>query len=170
MKKIFFIIFLLATTGSVMAQNYAYVDMEYILNKIPSYTNAQKQLEQMSSEYQKELENKHSVIANMYSDYQKQSSGLSSTVRKQKEDAIISSEKEYKALQKKYFGPDGIMNQKRELLVKPIQESVNKSIQSIAVQKGYAIIFNKTDQSVIVYTNPAYDVSNLVLGRLGINN
>jgi len=170
MKKIFFIIFLLATTGSVMAQNYAYVDMEYILNKIPSYTNAQKQLEQMSSEYQKELENKHSVIANMYSDYQKQSSALSSIIRKQKEDAIVSSEKEYKALQKKYFGPDGILSQKRESLLKPIQESVNKSIQSIAVQKGYAVIFNKTDQSVIVYTNPAYDVSNLVLGRLGINN
>jgi len=170
MKKLFFIIFFLASTGSVMAQNYAYVNMEYILNKIPSYINAQKQLEQLSSQYQQEMENKHFVIANMYSDYQKHSSTLSSTVRKQKEDAIISSEKEYKALQKKYFGPDGLMSQKRELLVKPIQESVNKSIQSIAVQKGYALIFNKTDESVIVYTNPAYDVSNLVLGRLGINN
>jgi len=170
MKKIFFIIFFLATTGSVMAQKYAYVDMEYILNKIPSYTNAQKKLEQLSSQYQKEMENKHTVIANMYSDYQKQSSRISSTVRKQKEDAIILSEKEYKALQKKYFGPEGILSQKRELLLKSIQESVNKAIQSVAVQKGFAVIFNKTDESVIVYTNPAYDVSNLVLGRLGINN
>jgi len=170
MKRLFFIIFFLAAAGSVLAQKYAYVDMEYILNKIPTYTNAQKQLEQLSSQYQKEIENKHFVIANMYSDYQKQSSGLSSTVRKQKEDAIISSEKEYKALQKKYFGSDGIMNQKRELLIKPIQESVNLAIQSIAVQNGYALIFNKTDESVIVYTNPAYDVSNIVLGRLGINN
>jgi len=170
MKKIFFIIFFLAATGSLMAQNYAYVDMEYIFSKIPAYKNAQKQLEQLSAQYQKEMENKHSVIANMYSDYQKQSSGLSSAVRKQEEDAIISSEKEYKALQNKYFGPDGLLSQKQELLIKPIQESVNKSIQSVAVQKGYAVIFNKTDESVFVYTNPAYDVSNIVLGRLGINN
>jgi len=170
MKKIFFIIFFLVSTGSLMAQNYAFVDMDYILNKIPSYINAQKQLDQLSSVYQKELENKHTVIANMYSDYQKQASALSSGERKQKEDAIISSEKEYKALQKKYFGPEGLLSQKRESLLKPIQESIDQSIKNIALQKGYAVIFNKTEESVIVYTNPAYDVSNLVLERLGINN
>ena len=50
------VLFLSATT---YAQKFAYVDMEYILGKMPTYTEAQKQLDKIAGDWQKEVETKN---------------------------------------------------------------------------------------------------------------
>ncbi|MCK5730092.1 MAG: OmpH family outer membrane protein, partial [Draconibacterium sp.] len=51
---------------AVNAQKYAFIDSEYIMENIPAFTAAQQQLNQLSSQYQKELESMHSEIEQMY--------------------------------------------------------------------------------------------------------
>jgi outer membrane protein len=143
------------------------VDTEYILNNIPSYKSAQNQLDKTSQQYQKELEGLHNELDKMYKDFQSESVLLSNDLKRRREEMIVSREKEYKNLQRQYFGPEGDLFKKREALIKPIQDDVFKAIQSISEQGGWSIVFDKAGSLSMVYTNPRYDLSDQVLQKLG---
>lgn len=151
----------------VNAQKMAFVDTEYILENIPAYTAAQNQLDQLSSQYQKELESIHADIEQMYKDYQAESVLLSDDMKRKREDVIVTKEKDYKQLQKKYFGPNGDLFKKRQGLVKPIQDDVFNAVQEISNEGSYAIIFDKAGGTTLFFTNPKFDLSDQVLQKLG---
>jgi len=161
---------LLLATASTFAQKFAYVDSEYILENIPAYKAAQEQLDQLSAQYQKELESMHAEIEQMYKDFQSESVLLSDEMKRKREDVIITKEKEYKELQRKYFGREGDLFKKRQGLVKPIQDDVFNAIQEISTEGSYAVIFDKSSGVTLIYTNPKFDLSDQVLTKLGYKN
>lgn len=168
MRKLFIITgILLFGISSAFAQKFAYVDTEYILGNIPSYKAAQQQLDQLSAQYQKELESMHAEVEQMYKDFQSESVLLSDEMKKKREDVIITKEKEYKELQRKYFGRDGDLFKKRQGLIKPIQDDVFNAIQEISTEGSYAVIFDKANGITLIYTNPKFDLSDQVLEKLG---
>jgi len=168
MKKIVVIACLmLLYSATTFAQKFAFIDSEYILENIPSYKAAQEQLDQLSGQYQKELESMHAEIDQMYKDFQSESVLLSEEMKRKREDVIISKEKEYKELQRKYFGRDGDLFKKRQGLVKPIQDDIFNAIQEISTEGGYAVIFDKANGVTLIYTNPKFDLSDQVLAKLG---
>ena len=169
-KKILLFIFLVAVGTTAMAQKYAFIDTEYILENIPAYIAAQEQLDQVSGQYQKELETMHAEIEKMYQDFQAESVLLSEDMKRKREDVIISKEKDYKDLQRKYFGPEGELFKKRQGLVKPIQDDVFNAVQELANEGSYAVIFDKAGGLTMLYTNPKYDLSDQVLEKLGYKN
>jgi outer membrane protein len=171
MKRIFIMLTgLLLPFGLVIAQKYALVDTEYILNHIPSYKSAQTQLDKFSQDWQKEIEGKYSEIDKMYKDYQAERVLLSEDMRKQREDLIVNKEKEAKELQKNYFGQDGALFKKRQELIQPIQDDIYKAIKDLATENGYAVIFDSSSGTSMIYTNPRYDISDEVLQKLGYKN
>lgn len=171
MKKIVSILALAICTVSVtVAQKYAFVDTEYILNNIPSYKAAQDQLDQLSEEWEAEIEDRYNEIDKMYKDYQSEKVLLTEDMRKKKEEAIIEKERQVKELQKKYFGPEGDLHKKREELVKPIQDEVYIAVKEIATEGSYAVIFDTSSGPSILYSNPRYDKSDEVLSKLGYKN
>ncbi|WP_340112797.1 OmpH family outer membrane protein [Maribellus mangrovi] len=168
MKKIVLtlvVVFSLALVSK--AQKYGFIDSEYIMDNIPAFTAAQEQLDQLSSQYQKELESMHAEIEQMYKDFQAESVLLSEDMKRKREDVIISKEKDYKQLQRKYFGPSGDLFKKRQGLVKPIQDDIFNAVQEIANDGSYAVIFDKAGGTTLFFTNPRYDLSDEVLQKLG---
>ena len=149
------------------AQKYGFIDSEYIMENIPAYTAAQEQLNQLSSQYQKELEAMHAEVEQMYQDFRAESVLLSEDMKRKREDVIISKEKDYKQLQRKYFGPSGDLFSKRQGLVKPIQDDIFNAVQEIATEGSYAVIFDKAGGTTLFFTNPRYDLSDQVLQKLG---
>jgi outer membrane protein len=171
MKKLLLILVIFTASMSLgFAQKYAYVDTQYILGNIPSYKAAQEQLDKVSQQYQKELETLHAELDKMYKDFQAEVVLLSDDMKRKREDMIITKEKEYKKLQRQYFGAEGDLFQKRQTLVKPIQDDVFKAIQEIAEQGVYSIIFDKAGSLSMIYTNPKYDLSDQILQKLGYKN
>jgi outer membrane protein len=170
MKKII-IITLIAFVGiSTYAQKYAFIDSEYILSNIPSYRAAQEQLDALSADWQKEVEEKYTAIEKMYTDYQAEKVLLTEEMRQKREEAIIQKEREAKALQKQYFGPEGDLYNKREELMKPLQDEIYKTVKDIATEGNYAVIFDTSSGPSIFYSNPRYDKSDEVLQKLGFKN
>ena len=71
MKHLFlFTALLLALSQPLSAQKSVYVDSEYILSNVPEYKAAQKQLEDIAAEWQKEIESKLADINQVYKTYQ----------------------------------------------------------------------------------------------------
>jgi outer membrane protein len=169
-KFVIILTVLIVMAGITSAQKYAFVDTEYILNNIPSYKAAKDKLDNISEEWQKEIETKYSEIEQMYKDYQAEKVLLTDEMRRKREDQIISKEKEVKELQKNYFGQDGALFKKRQELIKPIQDEIYNAVKDIATEGGYAVIFDTSSGPTMLYTNPRYDVSDEVLEKLGYKN
>jgi outer membrane protein len=168
MKKLMIIAaFVLMGFVTGYGQKYAFVDTDYILNNIPEYTDAQALLNDLSAQWQKEIEEKYAEIDKMYKDYQAESILLPEDLKKQRENEIILKEKEAKDLQKKRFGKDGDLYKKRIELVEPIQEKIYNAIQDMAVTRNYAFIFDKAGGSTLLFADAKYDLSDDVLDEIG---
>ncbi len=171
MKKVLFILF--AITGTVFlanAQKYAFVDTEYILKSIPTFESAQEQLDIMSEEWQQEVEAGYAEIEKLYREFQAEKVLLTEDMRTQREDEIIEKERMVKDLQRKYFGPEGELFKKRKELIEPIQTEIFNAIKEIAEDGGFAIIFDAAGGTNMLYSDPKYDKSDMVLEKLGFKN
>jgi len=150
---------------ATVAQRYAFVDTEYVLQNIPAHQAAQEQLNQQARRWQQEVEALYQEVSRMYQEFQTESVFLSNEMRVNREEAIIAKEREAKILQHRYFGPEGEMSKQQQNLIQPIQDQVVAAIREIARQDGLAVVFDKS--AGILYLDPAYDISNQVLERLG---
>jgi len=170
MKRFIIFIFIFIVPNFIFGQKFAYVDTEYILSNIPSYKAAQDKLDNLSKEWQKEIEEKYEQVDKMYKDFQTEKVLLTNEMIKQREAEILEAERAVKALQRKYFGTNGELFKKREELIKPIQDEVFTVIQDIAKSGNYAIIFDSATGANILFTDPKYDKSDEVLEKLGYKN
>ncbi len=169
MKKVFFVTTtaMLIFSSFTFAQRVACVDTKYILNNISEYRDAQSQLENLSIQWQKEIEGKFAEIDKLYKDFQAEAILLPEDIKNKRQNEIINKEKEAKELQKKYFGSNGDLFKKRQELVKPIQDKIYNAIEDYATEKNYAIIFDKAGGPVILYVNTKNDISDDILKKLG---
>jgi len=168
MKKLILTIMAIVFSVAILqAQKFAYVDTQYILDNIPEFSEAQAQLDELSNQWQKEIEAKFADIDKMYKDYQAQAILLPEDMKKKKEQEIVDREKDAKALQRTRFGKDGDLFKKRQELVKPIQEKIYNAIQEISTNNNYAVVFDKGGSLTMMYANPKYDISDDVLDNMG---
>lgn len=169
MKKLLAIsTFVLAFVFSIQAQKFGYVDSKYILSHIPEYQQAQATINKLSSDWQQEIESKYETIAKLEEAYQAEKILLTADMRKKREEDIAERKQEAKDLQKQKFGVDGELFQKREELIKPIQEQIYTAIQEVSSQSALMVVFDKANHSNMLYTNPKHDISDKVLRKMGL--
>ncbi|MGL4332187.1 MAG: OmpH family outer membrane protein [Bacteroidales bacterium] len=170
MRKLFILTaFVVLSTVASMAQKYALVDMEYILKNIPAYDMANEQLNQISKKWQSEVENQFNESKAMYKKYQSDLVFLSEEMKVKREEEIVAKEKAAIELQRKYFGPEGELFKKREVLISPIQDDVYNAVKAVAEERGYSMILDRASSQNIIFASPRIDVSNEVLAKLGIS-
>jgi outer membrane protein len=169
MKKFVLIAFLIFSACTItLAQRYAIVDTKYILDKMPDYKTAQKQLDQISAQWQKEIDDKQAVLDKMYKDFEGEEVMLSDDLKKKREDELYNHEKEVRDLQRKRFGFEGDLFKKRQELIKPVQDKVYNAIQKIAVNRLYDFILDKSEGITVIFADPKLDKSDDVLKELGV--
>lgn len=167
MKNLIATISILIFSLTSYAQKFAIVDTDYILGKIPEYQIAQDRINDISVEWQKEIEAKFAEIDKLYKTFQAESVMLPEEMKTKRENEIIQKEKEAKELQKKRFGKDGDLSKKRQELVKPIQDRIYAAIEELATKSSYAVVFDKASGLSMLYVNPKNDISDDVLDILG---
>ncbi|TYR34800.1 OmpH family outer membrane protein [Sphingobacterium phlebotomi] len=169
MKKVIFVISLIvASVTLASAQRLAYVDSEYILKHIPEYTAAQKQLDDLSTKWQTEVDNQYEEIEKLYQAYQNDQVLLNEDMRRRREDEIVNKEKQVKDFQRQKFGFEGDLYKERIRLVQPIQDRVSNAIQEIAKSDSLDLILDKGSEVAILFANPSLDKSNDIITKLGL--
>ena len=169
-KTILLFILLLVTSLGAQAQKFALIDMEYILEKMPAYAQANQQLEQLSKQRQAEVEKATQEAKNLYDSYQKALKTLSDAQRTQREEAIIQKEKAAAELRRSYFGPEGELAKKRNELMQPIEDRIYEAVKKIATARGYAAVVDRASASSLIFASPDIDISNEVLSIVGYSN
>ena len=171
MKKIVLtLLIVIAGFAAASAQKFAMVDMEYIFKNVPAYEMANDQLNQLSQRWQKEVEAVGKEAETMYQNYLADKVFLTDEQIKKREEEIVAKEKAATELRYKYFGPEGELYQKRQTLLKPLQDDVYNAVKKVAEERGFQAIFDRASASDIVYASPRIDISNDVLAKLGYSN
>ena len=162
----------LAMIGFVAAsaQKFALVDMEYILKNVPAYERANEQLNQVSKQWEGEIEAILKDVEAMYKKYQSEAVFLSDAQKQKAEEAIMQKEKQASDLKKKYFGTDGDLFKKRQSLMAPIQDEIYNAVKDICDLRGYQLVLDRASGGSIIYASPKIDISDEVLQKLGYSH
>src|SRR6185295_11809395 len=104
-------------------------DTDYILKQIPEYNDAQKQIDALSAQWEKDIQDLYTEIDMMYKKYQAEQVLLTEDMKVQRQQEIMEREKAVKDYQKDKFGYEGELFKKRQELVKPVQDRVYDEIQ-----------------------------------------
>jgi len=160
--------FILFTALLSQAQKFAYVDSKYILSHIPEYQQAQAEVNKLSAQWQKDIENKYETIAKLETSLQAEKILLTDEMKQKREQEIEAKRQEAKDMQKAKFGINGELFKKREELVKPIQDQIYEAIQEVASTSALMVVFDKSAGSNMLYTNPKHDISDKVLKKMGL--
>jgi outer membrane protein len=161
---------LLCMSASSYAQKYAIIDSRYILENLNEYKDAQKRLDEISVQWQQEVDARFAEIDRLYKAYQAEQVMLTDDMQQRRQNDIVEKERQAKELQRKRFGQEGDLFKKRQELVKPIQDKVYNAIQKLAVAKGYEFILDKSAGITVFYNDPKLDKSLEVLKDLGVTN
>jgi outer membrane protein len=170
MKKTFLFLLVLSVFAfrAQSQQRYAIIDTKYILNKIPEYRDADKKLQLIGEQWQKEIDDKQAVLDKMYKNYEAEQFMLTDELKKKREDELFVHEKEIRELQKQRFGYEGDLFKERQKLVKPLQDRVYNAVQKLAVARSYDFILDKSEGITVIFADPKLDKSEDVLKELGI--
>ena len=152
----------------VSAQKFAYVDSEYILSQLPAYKSAQAELNEISKQWQEEIDAQFAEVDKMYKQYQAEKVIMTKDVQTKRENEIIEKERAAKKFQNDKFGYEGELFKKRAELVKPLQDKVYEAINKIAKSNGLDFIFDKSGDMLMLVANSKYDRSGEVLEELGV--
>jgi outer membrane protein len=170
MRTLGLLLLLCLITLSSNAQKFGYIDSDYILKKLPEYSKAEKELNMLSSKWQAEIEKMKKEYEKMQTDFKAEEILLTEEMKKERLDTLAGREKAIKEYQKKIFGFEGMIFLKRQELMKPVQDKVFEAVEKVAKSKSLQIIFDKSGDLVMVYTNPIHDYTDYVLEELGLGD
>ncbi len=160
------ILFTALTFGQTKGVKIGYIDMEYILQNVPSYTEAKNQLELKAQKWKQEIEVRNNEITRLKDALKTEQVLLTKELIAEKQEEITFQEKELLDYNQKRFGPNGDLQIQKSVLVKPIQDQIFTIVQDLADSKKYDFIFDKSSDLTMLFAAKRYDISEQVLRTL----
>ncbi len=154
----------------VQAQKFGYVNTNFILNKMPEYAEAKAEIDKLSVAWQQEIEGMQKDIFDMYAALKAEEVLLTPEMKEERLNTIKKKEAFLKEYQKKVFGVEGLFFLKKKELIKPVQDKVYEAVEKVARKHKLAIIFDKSGELVMIYTDPIHDYTDYVLEELELGD
>ena len=169
MKKIFLFfafISIIAQAQTAKGVKIGYIDMEYILEKVPDYADALNQLEQKAQNWKQEIETKRTALTTLKESLKTERVLLTKELIEEREEEIAYFEKEMLDYQEKRFGPKGDLIIQKSVLVKPIQDQIFTIVQDVAEQRKYDFVFDRSSDLTMLFADKKHDISDYVVKKL----
>ncbi len=152
------------------AQKFGYVDSDYILSKMPEYSQAQAEIDKLSQQWETEIKEMYLKVEEAEAELKAEEILLTQEMKDEREVEIDEMWAEVKDYQKKVFGFEGLFFLKKKELIKPIQDAVFEAVEVVAKNNRLQIVFDKSGDLVMIYTDPIHDYTDYVLEELGLGD
>lgn len=171
MKRTVFALFILSLgINTTFAQKFGYVDTGYILGQMPEYRDAQAEIDKLSLSWEEEIKKMFQEVEQMEIAFNAEEVLLTEEMKKDRRAEIDRKMREVKEYQKKVFGFEGLFFLKKKELIKPVQDKIWEAVEKVAKNNRLAIVFDKSGELVMIYTDPIHDYTDYVLEELGLAN
>jgi len=155
------------TASSAFCQKYGHLNSGNLLAGIPEVADADKKLTTFQDQLAKTFKAKVDAFKANYDAVSKQvNEGTLTPVQ------INEKEQELKVEQEKLAKEEqenlGKVQQKRQELLQPILDKVDKAIKAVGEENGYTMIFETSMINTVLFAKDSEDVMPLVKKKLGI--
>lgn len=150
-------------------QKIGHADWEYIFSKLPEFKQIEIELKTYEAQLQGQLKLKSQELDTKYKSYQQIPPNTPEAIKKDKESELAYLQEN---LQKFQQDAQSSMQKKQNDLVAPVFAKVGKAIEETAKENGYSYIINPQligGGDVLMFSDDKYNISNLVLKKLGVN-
>lgn len=173
MKFLKYLLFLSIFSFSMSGQGglkIAYVDMDYVLEKLPEYKQASNQLDMKAQQWRTEIEGKQNEINKLKAELENERPLLTSELIQDMEDEISFLENKLLEYRNKRFGVSGDYIVQKRQLIQPIQDQVFNAIQEIGDSRDYDFIFENSADALLLFSARRHDLSEVILKLINRNS
>ena len=156
--------------SDTFAQKFGYVDTNYILGQMPDYAEAKSEIDKISKAWEQEIQEMYKEIEEMETSLKAEEVLLTKEMKDDRFKEIDLRWNEVKEYQKKIFGFEGLFFLKKKELIKPVQDQVFEAVEKVAKNHRLQIVFDKSGDLVMIYTDPIHDYTDYVLEELGLGD
>ena len=167
-KVLKLIVLFLIIPNFALAQKFGHIDSDYVLSKMPEYTEKKGEIDQLAKDYQKEVRSLFGEVEAMRADLRAKEVLYTAEMKKDREAEIEKKAQEALDKQTQLFGFDGLLYKKQEELLKPLRQKLWEAVETVARQNRIDYIFDKAADVGIIYSNPVHDYTEYVLEELGL--
>jgi len=170
MKKVIFYVtlslFMLVPAFSQI--KIGYFSSEAIIKLLPDAQDAQKQLDQLVSEWQQQLSKMQDEWKKKFEEYESRKLIMTEHRRAEVEKELRELDQKIVDFRNKKFGQNGELFVKQNELMKPVQDRIFKAVQDVAKEEGYDYIFDRSADILIMYANEKYDLTQKIFEKLKV--
>lgn len=160
----------LLSAGQAVAQKFGYVDTDYVLGQMPEYGEAKAEIDKVSLAWEQEIQDMYKEIEVLEAALQAEEVLLTKEMKDDRLKEVELKWNEVKEYQKKVFGFEGLFFLKKKELIKPVQDQVFDAVEKVAKNHRLQIVFDKSGDLVMIYTDPIHDYTDYVLEELGLGD
>ncbi len=166
MKKILSAIvgvFLVSGVLSAQSQRLAYVDSETILKELQDAQDAKKEVDNAVKQWQDELDSMGKALDQSLQDYQNKVALYTPQKKDEEQKKLTDMQQKIRDLQLKRQQDAADLREKK---FQPVREKVLKAISAVAKEEGFTFVFDKLNETVLLYADVKYDLTWKVIDRL----
>ena len=168
MIRLFFISLFFLLSIESKSQKFGYVNSDFILNNMPEYNEAMTEIDNLSKAWEKEVSEMYDVLEKKEIILKNEEILLTKEMYEEKRIQLDEEWKEVREYQQKVFGFEGLYFLKKKELIEPIQDILFESVEKVAKKNRLQIIFDKSSEPILLYTNPIHDYTDYVMEDLGL--
>ena len=169
MKIIKLLLILLFIPMLSEGQKFGYVNSEFILKNMKEYSEAMNDIDLLSKAWEKEISDMYIEIEKKEISLKNEEILLTKDMYNERRGLLDKEWVSIREYQQKVFGFEGLYFLKKKELIEPIKDIIFESIEKIAKKNRLQIVFDKSSEPILLYTNPIHDYTDYVLEDLGLN-
>lgn len=148
------------------AQRYAVIDVKYILEKMPEYQQAKNKLDTLIIGWQQEIKEKQKTLDSLSKNFEAEKYMLNDELKAKRSLQISNYTQEIADMEKKYFGFEGELFKQKANLLRPIQDKLLSTVQTMAVSRKWDYVLDKSAGTAVFYADPKLNKSDEVVKAL----
>jgi outer membrane protein len=171
MRNFLIVVFVVVMATMAMADDVkiGYVDSQRIFAEFQEYQDAQAKFDKDVEAWNIQAEQMKTDVETLTEELQGQSLILSPEKKKEREENLKAKQDTLKQFLDATFGPEGKAERRMAELSKPIRDKVLETIERLAIENNYSIIFDAGTVN-IAYAKKSLDITDDILAELTDEN
>ena len=162
MNKIITVLAIALISSTGISQKLGHLNSQTIMDEMPDYESAKKELELYRTKKTKELEMYQKLFQESLQTYEQEKGSLTADARQRKETQLM--EKQQK-IEKIAYDAENEMQQKEQVLLQQIMKKVSEAVKIVADKNNYDYVF---DLSSVLYAG-GENIEDLVRKQLNLS-
>ena len=157
-----------AQAQTTPTQKIGYADWDYIFGQLPDYKQIDNELKTHGDQLQNQLKAKYTEYQAKLNAYNGMPATTPEAIKKDKEAELAQLQE---SIQKFQQDAQTSIQKKQSDLMVPVFAKVGKAIEAVAKENAFTFIINAQisgGQDVLLYSDDKYNISDLVLKKLGV--